>query len=80
MVDIAEYEYWFTGDDWSHHTMTAKLMDANDKVVESNHHSKDEYTHVIRFTPERTGIYYIHFQFQEGEGFCGSAVLGFHEK
>lgn len=76
---MADYEYWFTGDDWSHHTMTATLYDMDHKKISSNHPSDKEYFHVIKFHPEKNGIYYIKFEFQEGESFCGSAVLGFHK-
>ncbi len=77
---IADYEYYFTGYDWAHHTMTATLYNSDHKVVASNHPTDNKYIHVIRFTPKKDGIYYIKFEFSEGDFFCGSAVLGFHMK
>ncbi len=79
LVASQDYEYWFTGDDWSHHTMTATLYDSDHKKIASNHPSDKDFLHVIKFHPEKTGIYYIKFEFHKGEAFCGSSVLGFHK-
>ena len=78
LVKSQDYEYWFSGDDWSHHTMTATLYDSKHKKIASNHPSEKEFLHVIKYHPLESGIYYIKFEFHENEAFCGSAVLGFH--
>lgn len=72
-----DYELYFTGHDWSHHTMEVQFLDPEHKSVTSNHNSDHEYMHKITIHPKKIGIHYMNFHFEEGESFCGYAVLGF---
>ena len=71
-----DYEYYFTGLKEGHQEVTATLYDYNrQKLVTNKHHRK--LVHVISYSCQKTGIYYITFTFKDEEKYCGAAVLGF---
>ncbi len=78
LSDKADYEYYFAGDDWDHHSMLATLYGPDHKEIMTNHPTSKEFLHALKFHPKKMGVYYIRFTFKEGESFCGSAVLGFY--
>ena len=77
LTDIADYEYYFTGDAWDHQTMVASIFGPDRKKLASNR-TDSEVLHSIKFHPPKAGIYYIRFTFEAGASFCGMSVLGFH--
>ncbi len=70
------YEYYFTGYQEGKQQIIASLLNDKKKKLVSSH-EKDQYAHKITYFCKKTGVYYIRFNFEDDEEFCGAAVLGF---